>query len=418
MTKKSIATLAYGAIDVRMATLMFDQPHQFEPLLPSSARQEPLLAKAHDLALSASRLAGQTLAAELRGLLRAMNSYHSNRIEGRHTRPFELEQALHKDFSQDAKLAARQRLAIAHIDAEIELEARFSGAAGAGDLYTVQAVMDIHCALFSRLPPSDLQTDQGAPIEPGTLRDQEVSVVRHVAPMAASLGLLLDRWTSFYGGVRRGDAALVAMAAAHQRLGWIHPFADGNGRLMRLHTHTLLSALGYTGGMWSPLRGFARSVDRYDALLAAADEPRRGDLDGRGNLSESALVDWIDYVLDVCIDQVSFMRSMLSLGAIEQRIAACLTFEQESIKSGVRIETLRPLHDLFVTGLEIERGEFKRMTGLGDRTAANLISALVRRGLLCSDTVQGKVRFGLPLHALRFYFPALWPEAEADTAAL
>jgi hypothetical protein len=47
----------------------------------------------------------------------------------------------------------------------------------------------------------------------------------------------------------------------------------------------------------------------------------------------------------------------------------------------------------------------------------NLISALVRRGLLRSDTVQGKVRFGLPLHALRFCFPALWPEAEADTAS-
>ena len=30
--------------------------------------------------------------------------------------------------------------------------------------------------------------------------------------------------------------------------------------------------------MWSPLRGFARSVDRYYALLAAADEPRRGDV--------------------------------------------------------------------------------------------------------------------------------------------
>ncbi len=401
-----------------MTTPMFDQPHQFEPLLPSSVRQEPLLVKAHDLALSASGLASQTLAAELRGLLRAMNSYYSNRIEGQHTRPLELEQALHKDFSQDAKLAARQRLAIAHIDAEIELEARFSGAAGAGELYSVQAVRDIHRALFSRLPPSDLQTDQGAPIEPGALRDQEVSVGRHVAPMTGSLGNFLDRWASFYGGVRRGDVALVAIAAAHQRLGWIHPFVDGNGRVMRLHTHTLLSALGYTGGMWSPLRGFARSVDRYYALLAAADEPRCGDLDGRGKLSESALVDWIDYVLDVCIDQVSFMRSMLNLGAIEQRIAACLTFEQESIKSGVRLEALRPLHYLFVTGQAIERGEFKRMTGLGDRTAVNLISALVRRGLLRSDTVQGKVRFGLPLHALRFYFPALWPEAEADTAAL
>lgn len=397
---------------------MFDQPHQFEPLLPSSARQEPLLAKAHNLALSASGLASQTLAAELRGLLRAMNSYYSNRIEGQHTRPLELERALHKDFSPDAKLAARQHLAIAHIDAEVELEARFAGVAGACELYSVQAVRDIHRALFSRLPPGDLQGDQGAPIEPGVLRDREVSVGRHVAPTVASLGSFLDRWASLYGGVRRGDAAVVGLAAAHQRLGWIHPFVDGNGRVMRLHTHTLLSALGYTGGMWSPLRGFARSADRYYALLAAADEPRRGDLDGRGNLSESALVDWIDYVLDVCIDQVSFMRSMLNLSAIEQRIAACLTFEQESIKSGVRLEALRPLHYLFVTGLEIERGEFKRMTGLGDRTAVNLISALVRRGLLRSDTVQGKVRFGLPLHALRFYFPALWPEAEADTAAL
>ena len=38
---------------------------------------------------------------------------------------------------------------------------------------------------------------------------------------------------------------------------------------MRLHTHALLSALGYTNGLWSPLRGFARSTDRYYALLAA-----------------------------------------------------------------------------------------------------------------------------------------------------
>jgi Fic family protein len=206
----------------------------------------------------------------------------------------------------------------------------------------------------------------------------------------------------------------VALAAAHQRLGWIHPFQDGNGRVMRLHTHLVLHALGLTGGVWSPLRGFARTVDRYYALLAAADEPRRGDLDGRGNLSEAALVDWIDYVLELCLDQVQFMRGLLQLQAMEGRIAACLAHEQHAVRSGVRAEALRPLHYLFLTGLSLERGEFKRMTGLGERTAVDLLSALVRRGLLRSDTVQGKVRFGLPLHALRFYFPALWPEAEAD----
>ena len=125
-------------------------------------------------------------------------------------------------------------------------------------------------------------------------------------------------------------------------------------------------------------------------------------------------MDWIDYVLDICLDQVSFMGGLLDIAAMERRIAACLIFEQESLRSGVRIEALRPLHYLFLTGGELERGEFKTMTGLGERTAVTALSALVRRGLLVSDTPQGKVRFGLPLRALRFYFPALWPEAEAD----
>jgi Fic family protein len=382
--------------------------------MPSEQRLEPLLSKAHDLARAAGRLAGLPISAELRGLLRAMNSYYTNRIEGQHTRPRELEQALRKDFSHDASLAARQRLAIAHIEAERELEARYGNDTQAQQLYGADAVSDIHRALFARLPPEDLQHAAGASVEPGCWRTREVRVGQHIAPRADSVPRLLARWAQAYGAVRRGEAALVAMAAAHHRLGWVHPFLDGNGRVMRLHSHLLLHGLGYTGGLWSPLRGFARTVDRYYALLAAADEPRRGDLDGRGNLSEAALVDWIDYVLEVCVDQVQFMRGQLSLDAMERRIAACLAFEQESLRSGVRAEALRPLHYLFLSGAEIERGEFKRMTGLGERTAVNLLTALVRRGLLRSDTPQGKVRFGLPLHALRFYFPALWPEAEAD----
>ncbi len=396
---------------------LYDSPHQFEPLLPSQSAQEPLLAKAHDLARSASALAGQPIAREMRGLLRSMNSYYTNRIEGQHTRPHELEQALRKDYSHDRALAMRQRLAVAHIQAEAELESRYVGESGAKALYGLPAVCDLHHTLFAQLSPDDRLTADGAAIEPGQLRQREVRVGQHVAPAAASIKRLVERWAAAYGSVRRGEASLLAMAAAHQRLGWIHPFADGNGRVMRLHTHTLLSAMGYTGGLWSPLRGFARTVDRYYALLAAADEPRQGDLDGRGNLSESALVAWIDYVLDICQDQVTFMRSMLDLATMQGRIAACLSFEQESLKSGVRLEALRPLHYLFLSGTDIDRGEFKRMTGLGDRTAVNLLGALVKRGLLSSDSPQGKVRFGLPLHALRFYFPALWPEAEADVGA-
>lgn len=397
---------------------MYTEPHQFEPLLPSDARIEPLLAKAHDLSRCATLLSGTRVPPELRSLLRNMNSYYTNRIEGQHTRPHEIDQALRQDFSKDALLAAKQRVAVAHIKAEEVLETRYSGTDGAQALYTVDAVQAIHRELFGRLPPANLLTSENEPIVPGQLRTREVKVGQHVAPAHASVPQFLARWASFYGKVRRGEAALVAMACAHQRLGWVHPFIDGNGRVMRLHTHTLLSAMGYTGGLWSPLRGFARSTERYYALLADADCLRRGDLDGRGNLSEQALLAWVDYVLDTCLDQVRFMANMLDFETMKARIEACLVFEATVIKQGVRQEALRGLHYLFLSGEEMARGDFKTLVDMSDRGATDVLGALVKRGLLKSDSPQGKVRFGLPQHALRFLFPRLWPEAEADAANL
>jgi len=315
-------------------------------------------------------------------------------------------------------LAAKQRLAVAHIEAEEALELRYCAANGAQALYSAGAVQDLHRELFGRLPMADLLTPEKERIEPGQLRQRDVKVGQHVAPAHASVPDFLARWASFYTDVRRGEAALVAMAAAHHRLSWVHPFVDGNGRVMRLHTHTLLSTLGYTGGLWSPLRGFARSTERYYALLADADSLRRGDLDGRGNLSEQALIAWIDYVLDTCIDQVKFMTNMLDFATLKARIEACLVFEASVVKQGVRHESLRGLHYLFLSGEEMARGDFKSMLGMSDRGATDALGALIKRGLLKSDSPQGKVRFGLPQHALRFMFPQLWPEAEADVSPL
>ncbi len=375
----------------------------------------PLLAKAHDLSRLASALAATRVPAELRSLLRSMNSYYTNRIEGQHTRPMEIAQALRKDYSQNAVLAAKQRLAVAHIEAEEALEQRY--ARQPTTLYSASAVQEIHRELFTRLPEADRQTPEGEPILPGEWRQSEVEVGRHIAPSYKSVPAFLERWSSFYGGVRRGEAALVGMAAAHQRLGWIHPFVEGNGRVMRLHTHLVLGALGYTGGLWSPLRGFARNTEQYYQVLSNADQPRQGDLDGRGNLSEIALVAWVDYVLDICIDQVSFMADLLDLESMKARLEACLGFEANVVKLGVRQESLRALHYLFLSGEEIARGEFKAMLSMSERSATDALGALVKRGLLQSDSPQGKVRFGLPQHALRFLFPRLWPEAEADASS-
>jgi Fic family protein len=172
--------------------------------------------------------------------------------------------------------------------------------------------------------------------------------------------------------------------------------------------------MGLTNGLWSPLRGFARTHDAYYASLAAADEPRAGDLDGRGNLTESGLILWIDYVLGVCLDQVDFMATSLSLDSMKNRMAACLAYEEQVVKQGVRAESLRGLHYLFASQTELDRADFKVMLGLGDRLATAQVSALLKRGLLESDSPHGKLRLGVPQHALRFYFPNLWPEAEGQ----
>jgi hypothetical protein len=73
------------------------------------------------------------------------------------------------------------------------------------------------------------------------------------------------------------------------------------------------------------------------------------------------------------------------------------------------------MHYLWLTRGELERSEFKAMLGLGDRLATAQVSALLKRGLVASDSPYGKLRFGVPQHALRFYFPKLWPEAEAGS---
>jgi Fic family protein len=394
---------------------LYDDPAQMEPLLPGEHRLGPLLEQAGDLIREADRLAGMCQPGALAGLrtvLRAMNSYYSNKIEGQHTLPREIEQALHNDYSTDADKARRQRLALAHMATEQSLESRWPGW-NTQHIWSARMVCDIHQDLFARLPEADrLLPDGKHAVQPGELRTEQVSVGVHAAPAAESLPAFLARWGGFYSQVRRGEMQVLAMAAAHHRLAWIHPFRDGNGRVARLHTHLVLGRLGLTNGLWSPLRGFARTHETYYARLAAADAPRAGDLDGRGNFSERGLEQWMAYVLEQCLDQVRFMAGLLDLPGMKERIAACLSFEQNVVKQGVRMEALRALHYLFAAQGEVERADFKAMLGLGERLATAQVAALLKRGLVETDSPYGKLRFGVPQHALRFYFPRLWPEAE------
>ena len=150
----------------------YDSPAHFEPLMPADHVVGPLLEKASDLTRAAVALStgsGALAQQELRGLLRAMNSYYSNRIEGEHTRPSEIERALQQDFSDNADLARRQRLAVAHVHAEQVCESTLDTLAGQADgvtpirwLYSPEALLWMHGQLFAELPQADRQLADGS----------------------------------------------------------------------------------------------------------------------------------------------------------------------------------------------------------------------------------------------------------------
>ncbi|NOR23517.1 MAG: hypothetical protein GQ542_03860 [Desulforhopalus sp.] len=112
-----------------------------------------------------------------------------------------------------------------------------------------------------------------------------------------------------------------AAAASHHRLMWIHPFLDGNGRVARLFTDAYLRSIPLKGyGLWNVSRGFARDRETYMNMLARADQARKGDLDGRGYLSEKTLIEFCEYFLNVCLDQITYMSSLLNLDGFLTRL--------------------------------------------------------------------------------------------------
>ena len=335
-----------------------------------------------------------------------MNSYYSNLIEGQGTHPANIARALNKDFSDQPDTAQRQRIAVAHIDAERELEAAHAPEAQA---LTSAFLQRAHASLYGRLASADRTSPNGHVVQPGTLRQQDVTAGRHHAPGYASVPAFLARADEVYGQATGLDSLLYTIAAAHHRFAWVHPFVDGNGRACRLQTHCAL--LPSSDGLWSVNRGLARQRARYYELLANADMPRHGDLDGRGNLSEKMLRAWCEFFVEICEDQVRFMGQMLDLDDLKKRMAALVTVRGETTSRQVyRKEIVLPLHHIIVAG-PISRAEFTQMTGLGERTVRDVMRGLLKDGLLASDSHKGPLSIAFPLESLDLLFPRLYPEA-------
>lgn len=396
---------------------LFDNPVQMEPLLvgesgPSHSR---LLEVAHAVAEASARLDAALPAATARGLselVTGMNCYYSNLIEGHHTLPLDIEKAL--QTSTTAKDHSRLRsLAYAHIEAE-----RWAKEQQFDEHSLVPFLLGIHRVFCEHMPSELLVLDDGTRMEPGRFREREVTVGQHLAPKASMLPQFLSRFANVYGSQldrlrQTGQGKLdtiVAVFAAHHGLAWIHPFPDGNGRVARIVLDAMLRECGVNRScLWSMSRGFAKTNEQYKQKLAGADEPRMGDLDGRGNLSERRLAEFCEYAMQAAVDQAAFMSGLFALDGLRGRTEGYF----QRVRFDLKPESALIFLQAFQMG-EIDRGEAVRVTGLPERTARNILAALLEDGFLRSDSPKGKVRAGFPVHALGSLFPNLYPAGDVD----
>lgn len=99
------------------------------------------------------------------------------------------------------------------------------------------------------------------------------------------------------------------------------------------------------------------------------------------------------------------------------RLDALLAFEKVHGREHFAATAGDALHYAFLNG-PLERGRFVAFLGVAERTGRRTLAALLEYGLLSSESPKGRVSFQVPLPALRFLFPALWPEAEAEASGM
>jgi Fic family protein len=394
-----------------MTYIFPEHPRQMEPL--SFEASSALLEKSYALAIASAKLSASIhpkCIDAVANLVSSMNCYYSNLIEGHNTKPIDIERALSGDYSSSPEKRVLQLEAKAHI----EVERAYLNAINF-DIFSQELIYSIHRDFYAKLP-SDLHWSISADgkktekVIPGQFRTSEVEIGRHYPPVHTALPEFMQRFESGYQIAWQNKLPherMPLVASAHHRLLWIHPFLDGNGRVARLFSVLAMKAAGIEGiGLWSPARGLARNVDEYKALLQDADSPRRGDLDGRGNLSLSALQAFSAFFVDTCVDQIKFMSELFDLDNLAKRIE--YFFGVLSTTTNIKKESHLLVTEALRKG-EFARGEASRITGFGERMARSMLSELLKLGFLVSDSSKGPVRVALPTAATGYYFPNLFP---------
>jgi Fic family protein len=171
---------------------------------------------------------------------------------------------------------------------------------------------------------------------PGAYRRKAVRIAQssHLPPEAVQVPGYIEELVAF---INRADAPkydLIKVALAHHRFGWIHPFGNGNGRVVRLLTYALMIKYGFNvkagGRVLNPTAVFCSDRDQYYAMLSSADSGTSDNLEQwctyvlQGFLTELKKVDQLtryDYLSkQILLPALTYARSRGLISAQEENV--------------------------------------------------------------------------------------------------
>jgi len=243
--------------------------------------------------------------AELESLFHTIESIASARVEGNHTTVADYVETVREDEDE----AAKQSETIREIT-NIEKAITYIESQGRAIVIDKSFLLRLHGIVVDGLDPN-----KEGDSRPGTYRNEPRIIKRSKVHLAqwADIPELMDTLFSFINAKVDPQFDLIKDTIAHHHFTWIHPFGNGNGRVVRLLTYAMLMKQGFIDGndmrLLSPAAVFGNDRQKYYAMLSEADKN-----------NDEGLLKWSEYMLGGIKGEVDTINELLDGNSAKEKI--------------------------------------------------------------------------------------------------
>lgn len=278
----------------------------FDLVLPNPTFDSPLVDVLTELEyLRRLELGGSTPAPvffQLKSIFHMLESLGSARIEGNHTT---LADYIESKLDASTIAHSDQLREMENIEKAMEyIEEFFKTGDNVNELF----IRQLHAIAVTDLEREGDDT-------PGAYRLKNVQIAQseHLPPEFIQVPQYMQALVTFINEKHPPKYDLIKIAIAHHRFGWIHPFGNGNGRVVRLLTYTLLIKFGFNvnagGRVLNPTAVFCNDRDKYYEMLSTADQG-----------TSKGIETWCVYVLQGILKELSKVDRLSDINYLSDKV--------------------------------------------------------------------------------------------------